>query len=179
MHPDQTLHRRREIDREFPDVDRSMHEALEAMTCAAALMGRTERKGQTAERVRQAFDICHEASIERADHFGFVEFSDLGLGYRLIEPRDVARIAETLAGSAPDDIYAERLRRLWALAARCHAAPTNWRTASCHGVPFTHQARSMVAGSSCGSSSFRYAVWKGGIAPLERILFSLDHSRRS
>jgi len=110
-----------EIEQQFPDLDRTMHEALEMMTRALALMSRTEKKGQVAESVRGAFDVCHAATVERSDLFGFVEFSELGLGYRLIEPSDVARVAEQLAVAAPVGTYAEMLRRLWALAARCHA----------------------------------------------------------
>lgn len=164
-----------EIDDEFPDLDRSLQVALEAMLRAVALMSRTQRTGKVAEIIQQTFDFCYAAAVDRADRFGFVEFSDFGLDYRLIDAGVVARTAEDLVTSAPADTYVEKLRRLWALAARCHVVLEDEDAVMrcrMQGAEATLRMR-----DDCGQSSAKASWTMSAIGEMRHIKGSTDRIR--
>ncbi|WP_066775035.1 DUF4209 domain-containing protein [Sphingomonas sp. CCH5-D11] len=99
----------------------SIMDVIEPLARATALTRLTKKRGEMTEVVRQSLLSCYDAALAGNHYVVFVKLAELGIWYSILEPDRVAEDAETLARSAPVKTYPEAVKRVWIIAADCHA----------------------------------------------------------
>ena len=110
---------------EFSDVDRgaSGYEGSRMLRRACQLAHATGWKDPGASELRALIGTVIRDAIDRVDHRGFLDVSEVALGFRIDDPAAIALDAEKFATSGDVDPHSSH--DLWELAARAHSGLQN------------------------------------------------------
>ena len=99
----------------------SIMDVIEPLARATALTRLTRKRGEMPDVVRQSLLSCYEAALAGNHYVVFVKTAELGIWYSILDADRVAKDAESLARNAPAGTYPEAVKRVWVIAADCHA----------------------------------------------------------